>query len=164
MQGPAAHDPALQRELRDLCSMGHWLVDKRQWTRALDCYQQALALLPEPRAALPLAYGIQLAIGDIGFLSGDFAAALRELTAAQAHPRAEGDPFLLLRLGQCRYELGETGRAGDDLARALDLAGTSFFEEEDEKYLDFAKALLPTPPGGWDDYQGKPEEAQPGQR
>ena len=159
-------DPELLRETRDLCAMGHWLVDKRQWTRALEVYQQALAGLPEPKAALPLAYGILLAIGDLRFLSGDFAGALRDLAAAQAHPRSEGDPFLLLRLGQCRYELGDRGRAAAELARALDLAGPSFFEEEDEKYLAFAKTRLPPPPGGWDDYQGKPDPtpAEPGQR
>jgi tetratricopeptide (TPR) repeat protein len=155
-------DPELLRETRELCSMGHWLVDKRQWTRALDVYQQALAGLPEPRVALPLTYGILLAIGDIRFLSGEFAAGLRDLAAAQAHPRAEGDPFLLLRLGQCRYELGDEGRAGEELSRALDLAGPSFFEEEDEKYLAFAKTRLPPPPGGWDDYQGKQGLGGPG--
>jgi hypothetical protein len=64
-------------------------------------------------------------------------------------PNAIGNPFLHLRLGQCRFELGDTDRAADELARALLIESPKLFEGEDPKYLQFVKGRLKEPPGGW---------------
>jgi hypothetical protein len=64
-------------------------------------------------------------------------------------PDALGNPFLHLRLGQCRFELGDLDRAADELARAYMADGEDVFDGEDPKYLAFLKTRLQPPPGGW---------------
>jgi hypothetical protein len=62
---------------------------------------------------------------------------------------ATGNPFLHLRLGQCRFELGDLDRAADELARAYMGDGEDVFEDEAPKYLAFLKTRLQPPSGGW---------------
>jgi len=60
-----------------------------------------------------------------------------------------GTPSIHLRLGACRFELGDRRRAADELARAYIPGGTSVFRAGDQKHLDYIKTQLSPPPGGW---------------
>ena len=94
-------------------------------------------MLPEPKTDWEAATWILAAIGDADFLSGDFTAAHEHLSHAMYCPDAIGNPFLHLRLGQAQFELGNMGRAADELMRAyMGLDGEAWLDE-DPKYLDF---------------------------
>ncbi len=51
-----------------------------------------------------------------------------------------GNPFILLRLGQTYFELGNMKKAADELVRAYMGVGTEIFEGEDPKYFDLVRA------------------------
>jgi hypothetical protein len=91
---------------------------------------------------------ILAAIGDANFLGGDYVAGRDNLSMAMHCPKALGNPFLHLRLGQCQFELGDLDRAADELARAYMAAGRDIFREAD-KYFAFLKTRLEPPKGGW---------------
>jgi tetratricopeptide (TPR) repeat protein len=117
---------------------------------AIECYEAAWLLLPEPKTAWEAATWILAAIGDTHYLAGEFERSRDALLTAMHCPEAIGNPFLHLRLGQCQFELGNRERAGDELARAFLLAGSELFQDEDPRYLDFVKSILDEPPGGWE--------------
>jgi len=150
MTAAQAELPAdLHARIRDLCAAGDALTESGCLAEALSQYTAALALLPPPYTQWSAATWILAAIGDAQFQSGDFAAGKDSLSLAMHCPDAIGNPFLHLRLGQCRFELGEHRRASDDLARAYILEGLRIFQDEDPKYLAFIKPQLRPPNGGW---------------
>jgi hypothetical protein len=59
------------------------------------------------------------------------------------------NPFLRLRLGQCLFESGDRQDAANWLAGAYLLEGKKLFADDDPQYLEFIKAQLAPPPGGW---------------
>jgi tetratricopeptide (TPR) repeat protein len=135
--------------ITELCEEGNDLAEQEAFTEALGMFQQAWELLPEPAVQWEAATWILAAIGDVYFLSGDYAAAHEKLTMAMQAPGAVGNPFLHLRLGQVQFELGNEQRAADELARAYLKEGKTLFDGEDPKYLDFIKGKLRPPEGGW---------------
>ena len=52
------------------------------------------------------------------------------------------NPFIMLRLGETCYELGDVNKAKEYLLRAYILEGHSIFENEDEKYFDVIKGEI----------------------
>jgi hypothetical protein len=97
---------------------------------------------------LEAAAWILAAIGDVNFLTGDFAAGRDNLSLAMHCPGGIGNPFLHLRLGQCQFELGNLDRSKDELSRAYMGGGKEVFKGA-EKYFNFLKTQLQPPAGGW---------------
>jgi hypothetical protein len=60
-------------------------------------------------------------------------------------PDGLGNPFLLLRLGQCALERGEDSVAADHLARAYMLEGKEIFALDDPKCFALFKTKLARP-------------------
>ena len=137
--------------ITDLCATGDRLAEAGQLPEALDAYWAAWDLLPPPATEWSAATWILAAIGDANFQGRDYVAGRDNLALAMHCPDAIGNPFLHLRLGQCRFELGDLSRASDDLARAYILEGCSIFKDDDPKYLAFIKPQLRPPDGGWPD-------------
>jgi tetratricopeptide (TPR) repeat protein len=142
---------AVDAEVKRLCALGDRHAKAGKYPAALTEYWKAFDLLPEPKTDWCAATRILAAIGDANFLGRDFTAGRDNLANAMHCPDAIGNPFLHLRLGQCRYELGEHDRAADELTRALMVAGEEIFAAEDPKYFAFLKTRLKPPPGGWGD-------------
>jgi tetratricopeptide (TPR) repeat protein len=140
---------AVSEQIDALCAKGDRLAEQQNYPDALKAYWAAWDLLPEPRKDWEAATWILAAIGDASFLCGDFTAGRNNLAAAMHCPKAIGNPFLHLRLGQCQFELGELDRAADNLARAYLPEGKRLFENDDPKYLEFIKSKLKAPEGGW---------------
>lgn len=128
-------------EIQALCAQGDALAEQEDYQPALKVYWTAWDLLPEPKTQWEAATWILGAIGDANFLSGDFIAGRDNLSMAMQCPDAIGNPFLHLRLGQCRFELGELDKAADELARAYMGGGAEIFEDAD-KYLAFLKTRM----------------------
>lgn len=93
-----------------------------------------------PKAAV----WFRTAIADALFVQGEFEKACPYLVDAVSNLSGEGqtNPFVLLRLGQCSYELGKQQEAAEYLLRAYMLAGEDIFECEDEKYLSFIGDMI----------------------
>jgi len=145
--------PSLPDDTRDririLCADGDELADDEDYPAALAKFWSAWDLLPEPQTEWNAATWILSAIGDVNFLSGDFAAGRDNLAKAMQSPNALGNPFLHLRLGQCNFELGQLDRAADELTRAYMGDGTDIFNDEDPKYWAFLTTRIDMPASGW---------------
>lgn len=135
--------------ITELCSLGDKLVEEENYSEAIGKYFEALDLLPKPETYWEASTWILTAIGDTNYLMGNYEAGRDNLISVMHCPNAIGNPFIHLRLGQCRYELEEYDKAADELARAFLLEGEEFFADEDKKYLEFVKSKLDEPNGGW---------------
>lgn len=139
----------IYERIQTLCKLGDEFADEDEFRRALEQYQAAWDLLPEPRTQWEAATWILSAMGDANYFSGWYDAAIENLSLTMHCPNGIGNPFLHLRLGQCEFELGAFDRAADQLARAYMGAGSKIFDDEDPKYFAFLKTRLQPPPGGW---------------
>ena len=52
------------------------------------------------------------------------------------------NPFVLLRLGQSAYEIGNKEQALEYLLRTYMLEGKEIFEEDEKKYFEFLKSNM----------------------
>ena len=148
---PKTLSAKVSRQVDELCAAGDEFAEKDDYPQAIERYWAAWDLLPEPKTDWQASTWILAAVGDANFLGGDFKAGRDNLATAMHCPDAIGNPFLHLRLGQCRFELGDFDRAADELARAFLLKGKEVFKNDDPKYLSFIKSKLQEPEGGWPD-------------
>ena len=139
----------LHERIKRLCAEGDDLLDQGRCEDALARYGSAWELLPEPRTDWSAGEWIMAAVGDAEFQRGDFAASRQALMTALKCGGSPDNPFLRLRLGQCLFELGDRQEAANWLAGAYLLEGQELFAHDDPKYLEFVKAHLQSPPGGW---------------
>ncbi len=143
-------DDALYDQITALCKQGDDLFETGRLDEALERYNQAWALLPDPKHQWEAATWILTAIGDANYTKGDYQMARNALTGAMHCPDAIGNPFIHLRLGECQFELGDLDRAADELMRAYMGAGPEIFEGDDPKYLRFLSTRakdIEVPPG-----------------
>ncbi|QNQ08355.1 tetratricopeptide repeat protein [Sphingomonas alpina] len=128
-----------------LCARGDQLARDGVFDEAVDEYNKALALVPEPKEGWNATTWILIAIGDACFRAGDDEAALEALEDAVICPGGLGNPFLHLRYGQVLLNLGHDDHAADELMRAYIGGGEEIYASEDPRYRAFLKtrAILP---------------------
>lgn len=133
----------LQDDLYDritgLCSKGDEFVELSDYENAIKMYLKALDLVPEPKNNWASSTWIYTALGDTCYMNKDFNAAKEFLFNAINCPDGIENPFIMLRLGESLYELGDVMRAKEYLLRAYILEGYSIFDSEDDKYFDVIK-------------------------
>ncbi len=138
--------PKLPDDLRlmidKLCQKGDQLAQIDQADDALDQFDAAWELLPNPKNQWPAATWILMAAGDVYFEKREFAAAIEMLRDALVLPDGEVNPFIWLRLGQSLFEIGDFDAAADALETAFRKNGEGLFADEDPKYLNFVKTQL----------------------
>ena len=131
--------PSLDRKIagqaRKLCQQGYELFDQGDIKAAIRRFYQAWALLPKPQTQWQEAGWVLTALGDAYFAKGDYSSGREALSSALHCPNALGNPTIHLRLGQCLYELGETGSAYQQFLRVREQGGAELFEKEDDKYM-----------------------------
>lgn len=132
----------LQQMIDSLCRKGDQFAQIDQLDDALDQYEAAWELLPNPKDQWPAATWILMAVGDTCFEKRDFLAACRTLQESLKFPDGESHPFILLRLGQSLFELGDFDAAAEALVAAYQQHGLELFADEDPKYLDFLRTQL----------------------
>jgi len=98
---------------------------------AVDLFVEAFNLLPEPREQWNAAGWLLVALGENAIRAGSFQTAEGPLTDAMWCPGTIGNPWVHLRCGQMRFELGQQDRAADELARAYMGGGRDIFEGQD---------------------------------
>lgn len=129
----------LPKDLSDavdlLCRQGDQFAGMDQYDDALERYGQAWDLLPAPRDQWPAATWILMSAGDAHFRLQEFDEAIALFEDAFDYPDGAGNPFLMLRYGQCLLELGQVEPAVEALHKAFQAGGEALFEDEDPRYL-----------------------------
>lgn len=135
-------DPAVLARIEELCGEADELFEAEDDGAALDKYQAALDLIPG-NDKLRYAESIQplLGMGEALFLNEQYEDALEMFRRAKNCPGGGENGFVMLRYGQCGFEVneGETAKAG--LLKAFELDGEEAFEDEDPKYWLFVDML-----------------------
>lgn len=138
-------DPTLHSRIVAIAAEADRRADEAKFYEALVLYNDALALVPEPKTKWNASTWLLGSIGDAAFQGNYYETARDALQDAMLCPDAIGNPFLHLRLGETEFELGDSERAVDELMRAYMGAGKDIFEHEDPKYLALLRehAVLP---------------------
>jgi tetratricopeptide (TPR) repeat protein len=131
------------QEIQERIDQGDTFLNSGNFARALELYQQAASLIPEPKGDYEISLPVLTAIGEALFYSGRYSDALSVFRRAAKSPGGIENPLVHLRLGQAYYELGDFDSAGDELTRAYMLTGEDIFQGEDEKkYFDYLKTRI----------------------
>ena len=141
-------DDELHGRIVALSEEGQALEEEERWAEAISKFQEALALVPEPKAKWEATTWLFMGIGDDAFQSGQYDRAREAFRQAMLCPGAIGNPFVHLRRGQVFFEVGDIKSADEELTGAYMLAGAEIFEREDPKYFEHLKTVLKPPRGG----------------
>ena len=132
----------LSRMIDDLCRKGDQFAQIDQLDDAIEKFEAAWGLLPEPKNQWPAATWILMAAGDVYFEKHDYVSACDTLREALHSPDGEQNPFLWLRLGQSLFEVGNLNDSANALESAWRIGGAELFADEDPKFLHFVQTQL----------------------
>lgn len=125
-----------------ICEEADLLFEDEKSDEAIAKYNEALTLLPEPIEEYEPSAWLISSIGDVHFFDEKYEQALAQFEHALGCVDSEENPYLLLRVGQCHFELGDMAEAEDALHEAYAIEGEEIFEEEEPKYLEFLKTKM----------------------
>jgi tetratricopeptide (TPR) repeat protein len=135
-------------QITSLSRDGDALAEAELFDQAIEKYNEAWELVPEPKNQWNASTWILVAIGDACFFARYFTSGIEACAYALTCPDALENPFIYLRLGQCQFEKADLGAAADNLTRAYMLGGKEVFDLEDVKFFDFLKTKISPPAKG----------------
>ncbi|MDO5679526.1 MAG: hypothetical protein Q4G54_04290, partial [Pelistega sp.] len=135
-------DDDIYLKIVELSEDGNDFMDNQDYTSAAQAFAEGLMLLPEPKTKWEAYTWLKAGTCDAYFFLNDFQKAQEEAFDAMNGPEGAYNPFILMRLGQCFYELNgsDNEKAIDYLMKSYLLEGEEMFADEDPKYL---KAIVP---------------------
>ena len=135
-------DDKIYNKIQELCECGDDLTDLEQYEDAIEKYTQALNLIPEPKYYYEASTWVYTAIGDALFYLENYSHALNMFQEALKCPDGIGNPFVLVRIGECFFETDSLDNAKNYLLQAYMVEGEEIFENEDEKYFEVIRDLI----------------------
>lgn len=140
--------PEVKEKLDELSQRGNQFEEEGQLEEAVRTREEGLKLIPEPQQFYSETIWFLAAIGDVCFQKGLFSKAHECFDKARGNLTGEGygNPFIMLRLGECCLEIGDEKNATEYLLRAYMLEGREIFEPDEngeddgQKYFEFLKA------------------------
>lgn len=112
------------------------LEDAADWSGALEKWQQALALVPDPKVAHAQSTWLYASIGEAYACGKQPAQAKDAYETAYKCPDGHINPYILLQLGKLNATFGSEDHATKFLLRAYMIEGASLFED-DPSYLKY---------------------------
>ena len=135
-------DNLLYEKIMKLCNDGDHLSEQERYDEAITQYNLALDLVPYPKKDWEASTWIFSAIGDAFFMKNDYKNSSNCFYDALNCPDGKVNPFILLRLGQSLFEMGDEKRAKEYLLKAYMVEGIQIFSNEDDKYLNLLKGII----------------------
>ena len=137
----------VQAKMDELAQKGNQLEKQGRFTEAVQAWQAGLALIPEPQQFYGQTVWFLAAIGDVYFQQGEYALAHECFDKARGNMTGAGygNPFIMLRLGECCLEIGDEKNALEYLLRAYMFEGEEIFAPDDEgedKYFEFLRTHI----------------------
>ena len=142
--------PEISVKLDELAEKGNQFEREKRYEDAMKVWQEGLALIPEPQQFYSEAVWFLAAIGDVYFQKGMYLQAHECFDKARGNLSGAGygNPFIMLRLGECCLETGDEENALEYLLRAYMMEGEDIFEPDDDgeddgtKYFDFLRSRI----------------------
>lgn len=139
--------PEIQVKLDELSQRGNVFEKEKRYKEAIRVWEEGLALIPEPQQFFSQTVWFLGSIGDVYFKLGMYSQAYECFDKARRNLSGEGygNPFIMLRLGECCLEIGDEKNATEYLLRAYMIEGKEMFEPDDDgeddgqKYFDFLR-------------------------
>ncbi len=139
--------PALRAKLDEFAERGNWLEEEERYEEAIQAWEEGLGLIPKPQQFYSETIWFLAAIGDVYFKKRMFLQAHECFDKARGNLSGGGygNPFIMLRLGECCLELGDEKNATEYLLRAYMMDGREIFEadgngeDDGQKYFDFLR-------------------------
>jgi tetratricopeptide (TPR) repeat protein len=131
-----------ETEVEELVSKAGALDRSNRRQQAIQTYEQAYQLIPEPRELSELAMVALCNIGELHYLEGEWQLAFEDFCEAVKCKEGLGNPQIHMRLGQLRHRRGEIERATDEFMRAYMAAGDLVFEGEDPRYFQLIEPYV----------------------
>lgn len=122
-------------QVEKICALAEKEFEQENYDKALELYKQAKGKLPQSVEDWEASTWVYVAIGDCYFIKTEYKDALYYFKEALKLPNGIGNAFILLRLGQCYYELNDSEKGHNYLLQAYMVDGYDVFENEDNKYL-----------------------------
>lgn len=137
----------IQVKMDELAQKGNQLEKEGRLAEAVAAWQEGLELIPEPQQFYSQTVWFLAAIGDVYFQQGEYALAHECFDKARGNMTGEGygNPFIMLRLGECCLEIGDEKNALEYLLRAYMFEGEEIFAPDDEgedKYFEFLRTHI----------------------
>ena len=140
----------IQAEMDDLAQKGNQLENEGRLAEAVAAWQAGLELIPEPQQFYGQTVWFLAAIGDVYFQQGEYALAHECFDKARGNMTGAGygNPFIMLRLGECCLEIGDEKNALEYLLRAYMFEGEKIFAPDDDgeddgaKYFEFLRTHI----------------------
>lgn len=140
----------VQAKMDELAQKGNQLEKQGRFTEAVQAWQAGLALIPEPQQFYGQTVWFLAAIGDVYFQQGEYALAHECFDKARGNMTGAGygNPFIMLRLGECCLEIGDEKNALEYLLRAYMFEGEKIFAPDDDgeddgaKYFEFLRTHI----------------------
>lgn len=139
--------PQIKTKLDELAQKGNQFEEEEQYEEAIQAWKEALSLIPEPQQFYSETIWFLAAIGDIYFQKKQYEKAHECFDKARGNLSGEGygNPFVMLRLGECCLEIGDEKNATEYLLRAYMFEGREIFEPDEDgnddgkKYFDYLR-------------------------
>lgn len=139
--------PAIKAKLDEFAERGNQLEEEGRYEEAVQVWREGLELIPEPRQFYSETVWFLAAIGDVHFKKGMYQQAHQCFDKARGNLNGDGygNPFIMLRLGECCFEIGDEKNAIEYLLRAYMMEGREIFEPDEDgeddgqKYFDFLR-------------------------
>ncbi len=142
--------PEISAKLDELAQKGNQFEKEKRYEDALQAWQEGLNLIPEPQQFYSETVWFLAAVGDVYFQKGMYSLAHECFDKARGNLSGAGygNPFVMLRLGECCLEIGDEKNALEYLLRAYMMEGEDIFEPDDDgeddgaKYFDFLRSHI----------------------
>ena len=139
--------PEIKAKLDELAERGNQFEEEKQYEEAIQIWKEGLNLIPEPQQFYSETIWFLAAIGDIYFQKKLYSKAHECFDKARGNLSGEGygNPFIMLRLGECCLEMGDEKNATEYLLRAYMMEGKEIFEPDEDgnddgqKYFDYLR-------------------------
>ncbi|MGI8789234.1 MAG: tetratricopeptide repeat protein [Pyrinomonadaceae bacterium] len=137
MNTKLADDKTNEVLVEELAEEGNSLAEKSDFGGAIKKFEQALAIVPDPKNEQEASLWLYASIGDMYFLKDDFENSAENFYNALNCPDGQVNGFVHLRLGEDLFELEVKEKSLDHLLKAYMLEGSEIFAGENEKYFGF---------------------------
>lgn len=139
--------PALKAKLDEFAERGNQFEKEEQYEEAIQTWKEGLNLIPEPQQYYSETIWFLAAIGDVYLKKRMYLQAHKCFDKARGNLSGDGygNPFIMLRLGECCLEIGDEKNAIEYLLRAYMMEGKEIFEPDEngeddgQKYFDFLR-------------------------